>query len=277
MREFWTPGEDGAHARLGRFLEVAAHYGDDRNRPDLRHTSELSPHLHWGEVSPRQVWRAVDEWANNGAMRESADVFLSEIAWREFSYHILDAYPSSHTEPLKSKFAGFRWDEAPDALEAWQRGQTGFPIVDAGMRQLYALGWMHNRVRMIVGSFLTKDLFVPWQEGARWFWDCLCGGDLASNSMGWQWVAGSGADAQPFFRIFNPVSQGERFDPDGDYVREWVPELATLPAKWIHKPWEAPAQILTEAGVTLGETYPQPLVDHSVQRDDAMERYNEIR
>ena len=277
MREFWQPGERGAHDRLARFLDVASTYDDDRNRPDLRHTSELSPHLHWGEISPRQVWTQVQEWVSNGAMREAADVYLSEIAWREFSCHILHAYPDSPTEPLKDKFAGFRWRATPSYLEAWQRGRTGYPIVDAGMRQLWALGWMHNRVRMIVGSFLTKDLFVPWQEGARWFWDTLCGGDLANNSMGWQWVAGSGADAQPFFRIFNPVSQGERHDPNGDYVREWVPELADLPKKWIHKPWEAPAEVLKAAGVTLGETYPRPIVDHAEQRDEAMERYNEIR
>ncbi|MEL6614747.1 MAG: deoxyribodipyrimidine photo-lyase [Bacteroidota bacterium] len=277
MQAFWTPGEDGARQRLDRFLEVAEHYDDDRNRPDLRHTSELSPHLHWGEISPRQVWHAVQSWVSNGTTRDAADVYLSEIAWREFSYHILHAYPDSPTVPLKDKFADFRWDEAPEALRAWQRGETGFPIVDAGMRQLYALGWMHNRVRMIVGSFLTKDLFVDWREGERWFWDCLCGADLANNSMGWQWVAGCGADAQPFFRIFNPVSQGEKHDPEGDYVREWVPELKDLPKKWIHKPWEAPVDVLEAAGVTLGETYPEPIVDHSTQRDEAMERYNEIR
>lgn len=277
MKAFWTPGEDGARQRLKRFLDVAEHYDDDRNRPDLRHTSELSPHLHWGEISPRQVWTAVNSWVSNGPTREAADVYLSEIAWREFSYHLLHAYPTMPDEPLKDKFEGFEWDDAPEAFDAWTRGRTGYPIVDAGMRQLWALGWMHNRVRMIVGSFLTKDLFIPWQKGEAWFWDTLCGGDLANNSMGWQWVAGCGADAQPFFRIFNPVGQGERHDPHGDYVREWVPELKELPQKWIHKPWEAPAGVLEAAGVTLGDTYPRPIVDHSEQRDEAMRRYNAIK
>lgn len=277
MREFWQPGEAGAHDRLARFLSVAHTYDEDRNRPDLRHTSELSPHLHWGEISPRTVWTRVDTWVTNGPTREAADSYLSEIAWREFSYHVLHAHPDTPTEPLKDKFEGFRWRTTPSDLEAWQRGRTGYPIVDAGMRQLWALGWMHNRVRMIVASFLTKDLLVPWQEGARWFWDTLCGGDLANNTMGWQWSAGSGADAQPFFRIFNPVGQGERHDPEGAYVRNWIPELADLPTKWIHKPWEAPAEVLEAAGVTLGETYPEPIVDHAERRDLAMERYNEIR
>ena len=270
MAEFWTPGEAGALARLDRFLGLAARYDDDRNTPALRHTSELSPHLHWGEISPRQVWTRVNAWVNNAPMREAADKYLSEVGWREFAYHVLHHFPHTTDEPLREKYADFPWREAPGALEAWQRGRTGYPIVDAGMRQLWALGWMHNRVRLITGSFLTKDLLVPWQEGARWFWDTLCGGDLASNSLNWQWVAGSGADAQPFFRIFNPVSQGERHDPDGAYVRQWVPELAGLPARWIHKPWEAPDEVLEAADVRLGETYPAPIVDHAERREEAL-------
>ena len=277
MRDFWTPGEAGAHARLERFLDLAVDYDDDRNRPDLRHTSELSPHLHWGEVSPRQVWTSTNRWVSNGPTREAADKFLSELAWREFSYHLLFHYPGTTDRPLKEKFAPFEWDDDEGAFRAWRRGQTGYPIVDAGMRQLWALGWMHNRVRMITGSFLTKDLLISWVRGARYFWDTLCGGDLANNTMGWQWVAGSGADAQPFFRIFNPVSQAERYDPAGDFVREWVPELAGLPAKWIHKPWEAPDGVLADAGVTLGETYPRPIVDHGERRDEALARYQKIR
>jgi deoxyribodipyrimidine photo-lyase len=272
MRDAWTPGEAGAHARLDAFLDGALlDYATSRDHPaDPDGTSRLSPHLHWGELSPRQVWHRTNAWVGNGVMREAADKFLSEIGWREFGYHVLWHFPETPTEPLKSKYAAFPWRATPTYLAAWQRGRTGYPIVDAGMRQLWALGWMHNRVRMIVASFLTKDLLVPWQEGARWFWDTLCDGDLASNTLNWQWAAGCGADAQPFFRIFNPVSQGRKHDPDGAYVRRWVPELADLPATWIHRPWEAPKDVLEEAGVVLGETYPAPIVDHAERRQKAL-------
>ena len=272
MRAVWTPGEAGAQARFDAFLDGALlDYPDGRNRPDEALTSMLSPHLHWGEISPRDIWTRVEAWVSNGVTRAAADKFLSEIAWREFAYHVLHHFPETPTEPLKDKYAAFPWRAAPGDLEAWQRGRTGYPIIDAGMRQLWAMGWMHNRVRMIVASFLTKDLLVPWQDGARWFWDTLCGGDLANNTLGWQWAAGCGADAQPFFRIFNPVSQGEAHDPDGAYVREWVPELADLPARWIHHPWDAPDDVLAQAGVTLGETYPAPMVDHAEAREKALD------
>ena len=272
MRETWTPGEAGARARLDAFLdESLIDYAEMRNVPADHGTSWLSPHLHWGEVSPRTVWTQTNGWVQNGAMREAADKFLSEIAWREFSYHVLHHFPETPTAPLKEKYAAFPWHEDASTFEAWTRGQTGYPIVDAGMRQLWAIGWMHNRVRMITASFLTKDLLLPWQDGARWFWDTLCGADLANNSMGWQWAAGSGADAQPFFRVFNPVSQGETHDGDGAYVRQWVPELADLPDKWIHHPWDAPADVLADAGVELGTTYPRPIVDHAEARDRALE------
>jgi len=271
MRDEWTPGEAGAQARLGTFLDEALiEYPEGRNVPAARDTSMLSPHLHWGEVSPRQVWHAVEGWVSNGATREAADKFLSEIGWREFAYHVLHHFPETPTRPLKDKYAAMPWRTDPEAFEAWKRGRTGYPLIDAGMRQLWAIGWMHNRVRMVTASFLTKDLLLPWQDGARFFWDTLCGGDLANNSMGWQWAAGSGADAQPFFRIFNPVSQSKTHDPDGAYIRRWVPELAGLPTKHLHAPWEAPADVLAQAGVTLGETYPSPMVDHSDARDGAL-------
>jgi deoxyribodipyrimidine photo-lyase len=274
----WTPGEQTAHERLDYFIDaLLLDYDEMRNRPDRDGTSRLSPHLHHGEISPRQVWTAVDDWVQNAAMREAADAFLQEIAWREFSYHLLVHYPETPTEVLRDKYADFPWKDDGDALERWQHGQTGYPIVDAGMRQLWERGWMHNRVRMIAASFLSKDLLLPWQTGARWFWDTLVDADLANNTMGWQWSAGSGADAQPFFRIFNPVSQSERYDPEGAYIRRYVPELADLPTEHLHAPWDAPDDVLDAVGITLGETYPEPIVDHRVAREEALDAYETIR
>lgn len=274
-----APGERGAQQRLKAFIQHGlSGYDEERDRPDRDGTSLLSPRLHHGELSPRQIWHAAQDWVQNGAMKREAEAFLQEVVWREFSYHLLYHYPRTTTEPLREKFEAFNWKGQSDAaLERWQRGQTGYPVVDAAMRQLWSLGWMHNRMRMTVASFLAKDLLIPWQAGARWFWDCLVDGDLANNTMGWQWAAGCGADAQPFFRIFNPVTQGTRHDPNGDYVRRWVPELADLPTKHLHAPWEAPDDVLDEAGVTLGETYPEPIVDHKEAREQALERYNAIK
>ena len=269
MRATWTPGEAGAQERLSALVaSILPGYGDARDRPAVEGTSRLSPHLHWGEVSPRQVYTAVSEARAPAGDRAK---FLAELAWREFSYHVLAHHPETPERPLKPTFEAFPWRTDPDGFRAWRRGLTGFPVVDAGMRQLWAEGWMHNRVRLITASFLTKDLLLPWQDGARYFWDTLCGGDLANNTMGWQWSAGSGADAQPFFRVFNPTGQAERFDPTGDYVRRWVPELAGLSAKWIHRPAEAPPAVLAAAGVRLGETYPLPIVDHAARRLEALE------
>jgi deoxyribodipyrimidine photo-lyase len=270
----WTPGCRGAWRRLDTFLTTAFEgYADRRNRPDLAGTSRLSPHLHFGEIGPREVFHAVGAAAARGqfgaAWRQSS--FLAELGWREFAYHLLYHFPETPQEPLRSEFARFPWVDDPQGLSAWQRGRTGFPIVDAGMRELWATGWMHNRVRMIAGSFLVKDLLLPWTSGARWFWDCLVDADLASNTLGWQWVAGCGADAAPYFRVFNPTLQGRKFDPDGAYVRRWVPELAALPTAWLHAPWEAPAGVLTEAGIELGVTYPRPIVDHDTARHRALE------
>lgn len=277
MREAWTPGEAPAHDRLRAFLdERLGGYTEDRNQPAVMGTSSIEPHLRWGEISPRQVWAAVRERAE-GAGEEAVEKYLSEIAWREFSYHVLHHSPESPTAPLNASYRDFPHRDSEEDLLAWRRGQTGYPYVDAGMRQLWALGWMHNRVRMTAASFLTKDLLVRWQDGARYFWDTLCGADLANNTMGWQWAAGSGADAQPFFRIFNPVSQSQKHDPSGDYVRRWVPELADLPDKHLHAPWEAPEATLRKAGVELGRTYPAPIVVHAEARDRALAALAEMR
>jgi deoxyribodipyrimidine photo-lyase len=203
--------------------------------------------------------------------------FLTEVGWREFSHHLLYHFPHTTTGPLRPNFKNFPWREDGDWLRAWQKGRTGFPIVDAGMRELWATGWMHNRVRMIVASFLVKDLLLPWQEGARWFWDTLVDADLAQNTLGWQWTAGCGADAAPYFRIFNPVSQGEKFDPSGAYVSRWCPELAGRPSKWIHQPHRAPEEVLRGAGVELGRTYPEPVVSHAIAREVALEAFAKTR
>jgi deoxyribodipyrimidine photo-lyase len=279
----WTPGEAGAARRLEAVIDEAlAAYAVDRDRPDKPGTSMLSPHLHFGEVSPVQCWHAVAMARDrNPALATGADVWLRELGWREFSYHLLHHWPHITNQPFRPEFSAFPWDTNAERSKkrrmAWQRGQTGYPIVDAGMRQLWQTGWMHNRVRMIVASFLTKHLLVPWQQGARWFWDTLVDADLASNSASWQWVAGSGADAAPYFRIFNPVLQGRKFDSDGNYVRRFVPELARLGADHIHAPWEAPDKALAMAGVRLGETYPRPIVDHAAARQVAMNAYTGMR
>ncbi len=271
----WTPGEDGANTALERFLQRGlADYAQARDRPDVEGTSRLSPHLHFGEIGPRQVLRAA---MASGAPADQVDKFLSELGWREFNHHLLFHWPDLPTENFKPSFNGFPWRDDPAGLRAWQRGQTGYPIVDAGMRELWTTGFMHNRVRMIVGSFLIKDLLIDWREGERWFRDTLVDADIAQNAANWQWVAGSGADASPWFRIFNPVTQGEKFDPDGAYVRRWVPELARAPARAIHAPWTVDPALLAGCGVRLGTTYPRPIVDHAEARDRALAAYKQIR
>lgn len=272
MRAFWKPGESNAHQLLGDFIDKKQDaYATNRNIPAVDGTSRLSAHLKHGEITPRQIWHIVSE-----AERKSGRDFLREIGWREFAYHVLFHFPHTTDSALKPKFNDLPWQMDTEAFERWRKGQTGYPIVDAGMRQLWRIGWMHNRVRMIVGSFLTKDLMISWQDGARWFWDTLVDADLAQNSLNWQWVGGCGADAQPFFRIFNPVTQSKKFDPDGQYIRHWVPELAKLPAKYIHEPWEAPPLTLLEAGITLGKNYPEPMVDHGTARAKALRLYKSI-
>ncbi len=272
MRDQWTPGAAGALARLDDFLAARlTAYADTRDRPDVSGTSALSPHLRFGEISPRQIWAALDQACAGDLAARGPENFSRELGWREFSYHLLFHQPQISHRPLRSQFENFPWQPDAEALRAWQRGQTGYPIIDAGMRQLWHTGWMHNRVRMLVGSFLVKHLLQPWQAGEEWFWDTLVDADPASNPASWQWVAGCGADAAPYFRIFNPVLQGEKFDPDGDYVRRWVPELRELPSAFIHKPREAPLLVLRAAGVSLGQTYPRPLIELSFGRDRALD------
>jgi deoxyribodipyrimidine photo-lyase len=270
--EAWTPGEAGATARLAAFAEGPVQdYVTQRNDPGVDGSSRLSPHLHWGEVSPRQVWAAVRAAIPGAAVPGAPSwTFLSEVLWREFSYHVLWHRPELPEVPLRARYATFPWSPDTALLRAWQRGLTGYPIVDAGMRQLWRHGWMHNRVRMITASLLVKHLLQPWQDGAAWFWDTLVDADLASNSASWQWVAGSGSDAAPYFRVFNPTLQGEKFDPTGRYVRRFVPELAKLPDKHLHRPWEAPEAVLRAAGVVLGRDYPRPVMAHAEGRARAL-------
>jgi deoxyribodipyrimidine photo-lyase len=277
----WRPGALGAEERLTQFcINGLASYKSDRNRLDVDGFSRLSPHLHWGELSPRQVVAAVrnarDDDAKSG-FSASAEALLAELGWREFAHHQLYHFPHTVEQPLREAFRRFPWRRNATYLKSWQRGQTGYPIVDAAMRQLWATGFMPNRARMIVGSFLVKDLRIQWQEGAEWFWDTLVDADLANNSLNWQWIAGCGADAAPYFRVFNPVRQAEQFDPKGDYIRRWVPELAGLPTPWIFNPWAAPNNVLADVRVRLGKTYPRPIVDHAQAREAALAAFARIR
>jgi deoxyribodipyrimidine photo-lyase len=277
LRAAWQPGEAGATANLRRFLARAFDdYTGQRNRPDVIGTSRLSPHLHFGEIGPRQVWHDLRRLAAKRGLpvaqwRDSQ--FLAELGWREFAHHLLFHFPHTPAEPLRPAFKKFPWRKNPARLRAWQTGRTGYPVVDAGMRELWATGWMHNRVRMIAASFLVKDLLISWSEGARWFWDTLVDADLAQNTLGWQWTAGCGADAAPYFRVFNPIRQGEKFDPQGNYVRKWCPELAKLPDEWIHQPHLAPREILSAARIRPGRTYPEPIVNHAPAREAALKAF----
>jgi deoxyribodipyrimidine photo-lyase len=275
----WIPSEDGAAAALAAFLAgPASSYAADRDRPDRRGTSRLSPHLALGTISPLTVWNSTRTAIETGAVDASnGEKFLSELAWREFAYHLLYHFPTLTSAPLRPEFERFPWREDRVAFRAWTRGRTGVPIVDAGMRELWRTGWMHNRLRMIAASFLTKNLLLDWRLGERWFWDTLVDADPANNPASWQWVAGSGADAAPYFRIFNPVSQGENFDPGGDCIRANIPELVALPDEYIHAPWTAPHAVLDRAGVRLGASYPRPLVDLRQSRARALAAYEAVR
>ena len=267
VAKYWDISEAGAKSRLYDFVNNGLNgYKEERNFPAKNNVSRLSPYLHFGEISPNQVWHAVQTKEANA----DSDHFLSELGWREFSYHLLYHNPDLPTRNLQAKFDVFPWVENVEHLHAWQNGKAGIPIVDAGMRELWQTGFMHNRVRMIVASVLVKNLRLDWRAGERWFWDCLFDADMANNAASWQWVAGSGADAAPYFRIFNPVTQGTKFDPDGEYIRQYVPELRDLPTKHLFAPWEAPPLVLAGAGVELGKTYPKPIVDLSASREAAL-------
>lgn len=274
LEPHWNVSEAAAKERLYTFLsEGLSGYKQGRNFPAKPHVSRLSPYLHFGEISPNQVWHAARMRGDDA----NIDHFCSELGWREFSHHLLYQFPELPHKNLQTKFDQFPWDDDSDALKRWQRGQTGYPIVDAGMRELWQTGYMHNRVRMIVGSFLVKNLLLDWRHGERWFWDCLVDADLANNSASWQWVAGCGADAAPYFRVFNPIGQGEKFDASGEYTRRFVPELAQLPDRYLFKPWEAPEAVLNEAGIILGKTYPEPIVDASGSRALALQAFSSLK
>jgi deoxyribodipyrimidine photo-lyase len=280
----WDISEKGAYERLDQFLEDGLDgYKIKRDRPDLHHYSMLSPYLHHGQISPRHTWHRVRQLqAANDVPEKDADHFLSELGWREFSYNLLYNNHNLPETPLQKKFEHFPWAnmrlaENKHALECWQKGQTGYPFVDAAMRQLYETGWMHNRLRMLVGSFLIKDLLIHWRHGEEWFWDCLVDADLASNSASWQWIAGCGADAAPYFRVFNPITQSAKFDPNAEFIRKWVPEIQHLSDKFIHAPWTASPDILAGANIKLGETYPHPIVDHAEARNVALAAFQELK
>ncbi len=277
LTQTWTPGEAGALKQLRQFSKHVASYPTGRDRPDRAETSRLSPHLHFGEIGPRQIVAALRHSNTAAAQAKGTDSYLRQIGWREFAHHLLFHFPETTDAPLDKRFAKQKWRRSASDLRAWQRGATGIPLVDAGMRELWRTGWMHNRIRMIAASVLTKNLQIHWLQGAQWFWETLVDADLANNTLGWQWVAGCGADAAPYYRIFNPVLQAKRFDPVRSYIRHWVPELARLPDRWIHQPWAAPEAVLQRAGVVFDKTYPRPVLDLGESRKRALQVYSQLR
>ena len=274
----WNPGEKEAQNQLKSFVSKSLRsYAEARDDIDGDGLSRLSPHLHFGEIGPRQIWKAVEKASRGQGYSAAKDnPFLRQLGWREFSYHLLFHFPHTPQQPLRTRFKAFPWESDAAALTAWQQGQTGIPLVDAAMRQLWCEGWMPNRARMVVASYLTKNMLISWRDGAAWFWDTLVDADLANNTLGWQWTSGCGADAAPYFRIFNPINQAVKFDPDGHYIDRWIPALRKLPLPWRFKPWEAPPQVLSEAGVALGATYPEPWVDLRFSRERALAMYRKM-
>jgi deoxyribodipyrimidine photo-lyase len=278
FEQHWEIGEEAAQKTFHTFLdEGLLGYKEGRNFPAKHNVSRLSPHLHFGEISPNQVWYGAIRHNFMGNLESDLEHFLSELCWREFSHHLLFHFPNLVRSNLNSKFDDFTWGDDADLLQKWQTGQTGYPLVDAGMRELWQTGYMHNRVRMIVGSFLTKNLLLHWRHGAKWFWDCLVDADTANNSVSWQWVAGCGVDAAPYFRIFNPVTQGQKFDSSGEYTRRFVPEIANLPDKYLFSPWLAPENVLKQSALKLGVDYPLPIVDVSFSRERALRAFGLLR
>jgi len=282
FEKYWLPGESGGLQNLKRFCKSGlSNYKVARDVPSMDGTTELSPHLHFGELSSRQIISQLNRTVENSSERSSGnarDSVVRELVWREFANHILVHFPFTTDQPFQEQFARFPWKQSDrQFMTAWQSGNTGIPIIDAGMRQLWHTGWMHNRVRMVVASLLTKNANLHWLNGAKWFWDTLVDADLASNSMNWQWVAGCGVDAAPYFRIFNPVTQGKKFDPQGEYVRRWIPELKNFPLRYLHEPWNSPLKLQQEADIIIGRNYPRPIIDLSSTRKQILASYNRHR
>lgn len=274
LEQHWDFGELAAHKNFQYFIDKGlSYYKEGRNIPAGPYVSRMSPHLHFGEISPNQLWYGIQGMSDE----KNVDNFCRELGWREFSYSLLYYNPDIPKKNLQTKFDSFPWEENNKSLSVWQKGQTGIPMVDAGMRELWQTGYMHNRVRMIVGSFLVKNLRIHWSHGKKWFWETLLDADLANNSASWQWIAGCGVDAAPYFRIFNPVTQGQKFDPDGRYIRKFVPEISSLPNKFLFDPWNAPKNILQDSGIQLGKSYPNPVVDLKQSREAALQAFQVLK
>ena len=276
LEEEWVCSEGAARGNLGGFVDsFGLEYEKLRDLPGIKGTSRLSPYLHFGQISPNRIWHEAKTTVKKKT-GQIPETFLKELIWREFAYHTLYHFPHSVVEPLRKEYNAFPWSGTDKEFKVWQKGMTGYPIVDAGMRELWRTGWVHNRVRMIVASFLAKDLFISWQDGVKWFWDTLVDADLANNTLGWQWTSGCGVDAAPYFRIFNPILQGEKYDPDGLYVKHWLPELRNVSRKFIHRPWETPREFLKKNRVEIGEIYPLPIVNHDIARGKALMLYDRV-